>query len=247
MISIINSGGVSTDKRVSIVCNSTDIKPTDSTITNGSLLTETDTGDMYVYDEASASWTKFSGGGSSPSPVLDSVYDPNGKWFIWNDVNEKATTNILGENTDEITFEFEVKYYIDFTAIMAMDVSDPWQNTLVYQARGQWYIDNLERSSTEAPLLGNHVVIFNKDGSGRTFLDGVDIGITRSRRNSKYMMGNLIYDRDARFKNGTIKRFIVKNTLTGEIRCAYESVKRFDDGTLSETRFIDSISSHEII
>jgi len=42
---------------ISGYCNSSDEKPT--SVGNGSVLIETDTGDMYIFDEDAESWGKF--------------------------------------------------------------------------------------------------------------------------------------------------------------------------------------------
>lgn len=43
---------------------STDTKPTDS-VSTGSIATETDTGDVYMYDETGAAWAKICALGGS--------------------------------------------------------------------------------------------------------------------------------------------------------------------------------------
>ena len=50
-------------------CLSTDAKPTDN-IKNGSVLTEIDTGNTYLFDAAGKSWHKIEGGGGSGLSVI---------------------------------------------------------------------------------------------------------------------------------------------------------------------------------
>ena len=48
----------SADAVVEIACLSTDTKPTDGIVT-GSVAIEVDTGDVYLYDEASTTWNRM--------------------------------------------------------------------------------------------------------------------------------------------------------------------------------------------
>ncbi len=47
------------DNVQTIYCLSTDTKPTGGDLKNGFPLVEMDTGDIYLYNEATSSWTKF--------------------------------------------------------------------------------------------------------------------------------------------------------------------------------------------
>jgi len=61
MIRILDAYDVVTDqvKYFEFAGLSTDTpKPTDSNISTGSVFTEVDTGDVYLYDEVSATWNK---------------------------------------------------------------------------------------------------------------------------------------------------------------------------------------------
>ena len=49
----------SADNTQTVYCLSTDQKPTGGDLKNGYALVEMDTGDIYLYNEATSSWTKF--------------------------------------------------------------------------------------------------------------------------------------------------------------------------------------------
>lgn len=59
MVRIINTKPVAADKAyIEVACLSTDTKPT-ANIATGSILTETDTGKVYFFDEAGAAGSEW--------------------------------------------------------------------------------------------------------------------------------------------------------------------------------------------
>ena len=106
---------------VNIVQTSADVRPTDG-IAGGSLLKETDTGNLYTFDESTSEWVLIctvspSGGGGNPNRVqtiTGTVENP------WGDMTSEEVNQLLykvksGDATVYITVDLSILGFEPFT------------------------------------------------------------------------------------------------------------------------------------
>ena len=107
-------------------CLSSDTKPTDDNLKNGSRLFEMDTGTYYVYDEASRTWLESGGGGGGKAAAESSIakairglnYSPSNNRITSLDGTELASASLVeAVGTPVYVADPAAAQYVDFNLV----------------------------------------------------------------------------------------------------------------------------------